>query len=166
MTKEKSWKDIISALALGELLLSANILQNVLITHEPKIVALKIAGLLTFLIAVILLPIPYFTLRKYGNISSNGSYMATTKLVDKGIYRIIRHPQYLSFILLNIGVGLINHNLFSISLSVTSIFFILIGIKDEEQQLVNQFGAEYVDYMKKVPSFSPLRSLFRIARKK
>ena len=166
MTKEKSWKDIISALALGELLLSANILLNVLITHEPKIVALKMAGLIVFLIAVILWPIPYFALRKYGNISSNGSYMATTKLVDKGIYRIIRHPQYLSFILLNIGVAMINHNIFSILLSVSSIFFILIGIKDEEQQLVNQFGAEYVEYMKKVPSFSPLRTLFRSTSKK
>jgi protein-S-isoprenylcysteine O-methyltransferase Ste14 len=161
MAKEKSWKDIISALALGELLLSANILQNVFITHEPKIVALKMAGLFIFLIAVILWPIPYFALRKHGDISAYGSYMATTKLVTKGIYGIIRHPQYLIFMLLNIGVALINHDIFSITLSVASIVFIMIGIKDEEQQLVNQFGSEYINYMKKVPSFSPLRNLFR-----
>ncbi len=55
-----------------------------------------------FLAASILLSLyPLYLLRRYGLPDGNIDY--TTRLVDRGIYRFIRHPLYLSLILLALG---------------------------------------------------------------
>jgi protein-S-isoprenylcysteine O-methyltransferase Ste14 len=73
------------------------------------------------------------------------------KLVTTGIFTKIRHPMYLSLVLMYLGAAiawgvvwmLIPALLFS---AVT----VLVAIK-EESFLKNQFGPEYVEYLQKVP---------------
>jgi len=165
MTKEKSWKDNISPLAIGQILLMANIVQNIVIEHASALSWLKYVGLILLIPIIFLWPLPVFTLRKYGNISANGSFLATTKLVKKGIYRLIRHPQYLSFILLNAGMALINQDIITIAISILSIGLLSFGIKEEEQILTDQFGEEYTSYQKKVPSINIFSGIFRLIKK-
>jgi protein-S-isoprenylcysteine O-methyltransferase Ste14 len=160
----KSWKEKISPLAIGQILLMANIIQNILIKHESTMDFLKYSGLILLIPILILWPLPVFTLRKFGDISNSGSFLATTKLVDKGIYKLIRHPQYLSFILLNAGMALINWDVITIIISICSIGFLFAGIKEEEQLLANQFGEEYTDYQKRVPSINIVAGIFRLFR--
>jgi len=162
MTKEKSWKDNVSPLAIGQVLLMANIIQNILIQHSATFEWMKYLGAFFILPIIILWPLPVFTLRKFGNISSNGSFLATTQLVDKGIYKLIRHPQYLSFMLLNAGIALINQDIITSIISVMSIGFLFAGIKEEEQLMVEQFDNDYYAYIKKVPSINIFRGLFRL----
>ena len=51
-----------------------------------------------------------FEFRKKGGVKKGKSYIHTTKLVDTGIYSIIRHPQYVTFILWAIaGMLLFQH---------------------------------------------------------
>jgi protein-S-isoprenylcysteine O-methyltransferase Ste14 len=164
MTKEKSWKEKISPLATGQILLMVNIVQNIFVQHEAALEWVKYAGLFVLLPVVILWPLPFFTLRKFGNISSSGSFLATTKLVEKGIYKIIRHPQYLSFMLLNIGMALINQDVITIVTSIFSTGFLIAGIKEEENILTEQFGTEYTEYRKRVPSINFFSGIFRLLK--
>ena len=50
--------------------------------------------------------LPIITFRRKGKVQGQ-SYIHTTVLVDSGIYGIVRHPQYLAGILLNVGLTLI-----------------------------------------------------------
>ncbi len=43
--------------------------------------------------------LPVIEFRKRGGVKRGKSYINTTQLVDTGIYSIVRHPQYVTFIL-------------------------------------------------------------------
>jgi protein-S-isoprenylcysteine O-methyltransferase Ste14 len=40
--------------------------------------------------------LPIFEFRKKGGVRKGQSYVRTTKLVDSGIYSVVRHPQYVA----------------------------------------------------------------------
>lgn len=77
------------------------------------------------------------------------------RLVTDGIYAYMRHPQYTGFLL--ISLGLIVHWA-TIPLLV---MWPILGLqyyrlaRKEEQELVEEFGDEYVGYQEKVPMFIP-----------
>ena len=50
--------------------------------------------------------LPIFTFRRKGGVKGKG-YIRTTVLVDRGVYGIVRHPQYLAGVLLLVKKGLI-----------------------------------------------------------
>ena len=162
MAKGKKQKRSYSPLIIGHILLMANIGLNIFIKAQGSISWLKSIGFIILIPVVILWIIPVVTLRKYGSISPDGSFLATTQLVEKGIYRVVRHPQYLSFMLLNTGFALLNQDAITLVISFLSVLFLTLGIKEEEQLLTEQFGDDYVDYKKKVPSINILAGIYRI----
>ena len=69
------------------------------------------------------------------------------RIINKGIYRFVRHPAYAGSLLSFFGLGLFFANYFSmliIFLPVCSAF--LYRIQVEEKALVDNFGDEYVKY--------------------
>lgn len=67
-----------------------------------------------------------------------------------GIYRLIRHPSYTGSILSFIGFGISLNNWISLLIICLSVISALLHrIKIEEKLLIDQFGIEYIDYMKK-----------------
>ena len=44
--------------------------------------------------------LPVFTLRRHGRVPGGKAYVHTTRLVERGVYAIVRHPQYLAGVLL------------------------------------------------------------------
>lgn len=78
------------------------------------------------------------------------------KLIKDGIYRLIRHPSYSGSLLSFIGFGISLNNWFSlIIISIPVTVAMLNRIKIEERLLLDQFGAEYADYMKKTYRLVP-----------
>jgi protein-S-isoprenylcysteine O-methyltransferase Ste14 len=78
------------------------------------------------------------------------------KIKKDGIYRIIRHPSYSGSLLSFIGFGISLNNWISlliISTLVTIAF--LYRIKIEERLLIDQFGSDYSDYMKRTYRLIP-----------
>ncbi|MFW9966754.1 MAG: isoprenylcysteine carboxylmethyltransferase family protein, partial [Candidatus Thorarchaeota archaeon] len=77
------------------------------------------------------------------------------QLITVGPYSIIRHPMYAIFILFSLSVSLISANLllilFAIFLSIPFHWITRI----EETLLIDQFGDEYVEYMKRTGRFVP-----------
>jgi len=72
----------------------------------------------------------------------------THKLVTAGIYRHIRHPMYLSFLLLGLAQLLLLPNWFAGSLGLLAAFLMFaLRVQREEAMMLDRFGGEYRDYM-------------------
>lgn len=111
-------------------------------------------GIFSFLLALVFIFPPFFLLKKYGEGEKNKSYMHTQNLVDKGVFSVVRHPQYLGYILLTSGFILTSQNFIISVIGIAAIFFFYIHSLHEENFLRNKFGTEYEDYMKQVSGFN------------
>ena len=79
----------------------------------------------------------------------------TERIVTKGVYSIVRHPQYLGGLLSHVGITFLLSSLYSLIVTPLLTFLIyLIAIK-EEKELIKEFGEEYLNYKRKVPMLIP-----------
>ena len=76
-------------------------------------------------------------------------------VADKGLYRTIRHPQYLALGIWGIGMSILWPRF--IVLASLSLMFILYYFlaKDEERRMVSRYGDSYTAYMKNTGMFVP-----------
>ena len=71
------------------------------------------------------------------------------KVIDTGLYGIIRHPMYLSTLLLFLSMPLVLGSIFSFIIFLIYPFILVIRIKNEEQLLEKELEG-YSDYKKRV----------------
>lgn len=141
-------------LEIGQFLALINIVSDVFTTRSTKVQWLVYPAVVLFVLVLVLWPWSMLALRKYGRISASGSFLATTRLVDRGIYGVVRHPQYLGIVLLNITLLLLNQNWITASISLVSSLLLIFGIGEEEVILKKQFGEAYNSYCQRVPAFN------------
>jgi protein-S-isoprenylcysteine O-methyltransferase Ste14 len=101
-----------------------------------------------------------------GGVPKGKSFVHTNRLVDTGIYAIVRHPQYLGGIL-SIFVAtplLYPHWLFAI-LGIPGAVILYWSTREEEKRLMERFGSDYQAYMQKVPRMNLLFGIFRLWRR-
>jgi len=96
------------------------------------------------------------------------AYLATTGLhivfgsneqqgvIRKGVFRFVRHPIYLSEMLLYFGLLLIHISLGAACVMTAAAFFLHYISRHEEKLLLTRFPDEYRQYMKEVPMWFPL----------
>jgi len=91
------------------------------------------------------------------------SFVHTSRLVDTGIYAIVRHPQYLGGILSIFVATLLfyPHWLFA-TLGIPGTAILYWSTTEEEKRLIERFGSEYQAYMQRVPRMNILLGIFRI----
>ena len=107
---------------------------------------------------------PIYTLQQHQVATARASYMATTHVVDSGLYAIVRHPQYLGYMGLNITFMLISHHWLTLLLSASAISLFYTHTLHEEKQLIEKFGAVYQSYMERVPRFNIISGAIRTMR--
>ncbi|KYK30647.1 MAG: protein-S-isoprenylcysteine methyltransferase [Thermoplasmatales archaeon SG8-52-3] len=73
------------------------------------------------------------------------------QLVTEGIFQYIRHPHYVSILIVGFGLALFFYSLSALLIAFIAIPIMIWSIKDEENLLIKQYGKEYKEYMKKVP---------------
>lgn len=77
-------------------------------------------------------------------------------LVTNGIYNYVRHPMYLGFFLLAIGLFLSSANwLLGLATLGFSTFMYNRRIDDEEKMMIDTFGDQYQQYMKRTGRLLP-----------
>ena len=76
-------------------------------------------------------------------------------VIRKGVFGIVRHPLYISEILLYLGLLFLNTSLAGLAVWVISIAFLHYISRHEEKLLLERFGDEYRQYMKDVPMYIP-----------
>ena len=90
-------------------------------------------------------------LKRSGGVKKGDSYVKTTRLVNTGIYAIVRHPQYTAGLLFSLALILISQTVLVTILGFLTIALVYIDIYIADKYEIKKFGAEYKDYMKKVP---------------
>jgi len=86
-------------------------------------------------------------------------YSKLTKkgVVTGGIYNIVRHPQYASFIICSFGLLILWPRFISAIMFVTMVFAYYLLAKLEERECTAKFGQSYIDYKNKTNMFLPFR---------
>lgn len=114
---------------------------------------LKYIGWFFWCLSAILGPLPIIYFKRQGGVQQGESYIKTSRLVTNGPYAIIRHPQYLSFILIVIGFTLITQSWISLILTILVTIMTYVFTFQEEKKLIEQFGDDYIAYQDEVPRF-------------
>jgi protein-S-isoprenylcysteine O-methyltransferase Ste14 len=86
----------------------------------------------------------------------------STTMVNRGIFRIVRHPLYLGAAIFGVSFILVAQSIPSTLLGLAIIFCFLIASKKEDEFNIKKFGDSYKEYMGKVPMWNILNGLVRI----
>ena len=117
-------------------------------------VMLQIIGFFIFYIGDIMYNLIIIFNSKY-IIPSTSELSKNHRLIQKGPYKIVRHPLYVSYLLILVGLSLI---LLIYWLLIPAIF-VIIGVyptaKTEEEFLIQKYGEEYIKYKRNVGMFFP-----------
>lgn len=85
-----------------------------------------------------------------------GSFEATTRLVERGAYRFIRHPMYASLLLLAWGVCFKGPaNPVNLGLAALATLCLYLTARVEERENLARFGEDYRAYMRRTRRFIP-----------
>jgi protein-S-isoprenylcysteine O-methyltransferase Ste14 len=107
-------------------------------------------------LGAICVPLIYWLFSSIGSgISPVSATRAEHKLVTRGIYRWVRHPLYTIGSSLFISFGLMADNWFIMALGVLAFIAMVIRTPKEEANLIEKFGEEYREYMKRTGRFIP-----------
>jgi len=109
--------------------------------------------------------LPVIEFRKKGELRKGKSYIHTTKLVDTGIYSIVRHPQYVTFILLAIADMLLFQHWIIVLLGIPVVPLTYIDLIRADNSAIEKLGDDYRAYMKKVPRANFLLDIIRRLRR-
>ena len=104
--------------------------------------------------------------RAHGGVPEGKHIVFTTRLVDKGIYGIIRHPQYLGFISIVLGLVLVSQHWLTAICGVLGSLLFYLDVPNEERATADKFGEEYRRYMERVPGWNLLSGLLRSVRRR
>jgi protein-S-isoprenylcysteine O-methyltransferase Ste14 len=160
-----SWMNWVPA-TFSSLLFISQIIVGVYLLAEVsqnEILAYGGVGLYVFS-GMIFGALPVLEFRKKGGVRKGQSYVHTTKLVDTGIYSVVRHPQYVTFIMFAISGMLLFQHWIVILLGVPIIPLTYIDLIKADKDAIEKFGEDYKAYMKKVPRANFLLGIIRLCK--
>ena len=126
-----------------------------------------IIGWVVWAVGMVLVMMPIVMFPRRGGVPKGKSFVHTSRLVDTGVYAIVRHPQYLGGILSIFVATLLfyPHWLFAV-LGIPGAVILYWSTKEEERRLVERFGCEYQAYMQRVPRMNLMLGIVRLWRLK
>jgi protein-S-isoprenylcysteine O-methyltransferase Ste14 len=111
-------------------------------------------GLGLIVLGIIIRAIAIATLWRYFTVDV--SIREGHELVDRGLYRVIRHPAYAGSLISFIGLGFAFGNWLSVAIiAATTIIGFSYRIAVEESALIEHFGEHYRDYMRRSKRLIP-----------
>ena len=166
MTKKSfSWIDFVPVTFVTILFISQIIVGILLLSDVSQIQILAYVGVGLYVFSGMVFDwLPVIEFRKKGRVRKGRNYIHTTKLVDTGIYSIVRHPQFVTFILWAIAGMLLFQHWIIILLGIPIIPLTYIDLIRADKDAIEKFGDDYKAYMKKVPRANFLLGIIRILR--
>ena len=114
---------------------------------------------------LVLAPIVIFPRR--GGVPKGKSFVHTTRLVDTGIYAVVRHPQYTGgiYAIFVTTFLLYPHWLFAL-LGIIGSLFTYLGTREVDKLLVEKFADSYMEYRQRVPGMNFAAGIIRLLRRR
>jgi len=140
--------------------------QIVLATIYHRTSALGYVGWILMAIAIFVFGgLSWYAVRRQSQ-TEDREWLQSTVLVDTGIYEVIRHPVYFSFMLYVAALMFLSQHWLSIIFGVPIIVYLYWLMRLEEWANVDKYGEEYVDYMDRVPRLNIFAGLRRYYKKR
>jgi protein-S-isoprenylcysteine O-methyltransferase Ste14 len=164
--KSHSWMNVIPSILASLFFISQIIVGLYLLSEISQIEILAYLGVGFYVFSGIIFGmLPTFEFRKKGEVTKGKSYIHTTKIVDTGIYSIVRHPQYVTFMLWAFAGMLLFQHWIVILLGIPVIPLTYIDFVKADKDAIEKFGDDYKQYMKKVPRANFLLGIIRLLRR-
>jgi protein-S-isoprenylcysteine O-methyltransferase Ste14 len=147
---ELTWKDYVTSLTAGALVIGAVVLcaQNYNVHHIDWLMYL---GWAVWLVGLLLCITPMRVLLKRGGVAKGHSWVKTTTVVDSGPYAIVRHPIYVGWGVMVFALMLISQYWVVAVCGAAAMPLVYIDIWREDRDNMEKFGEDYVRYQNKVP---------------
>jgi protein-S-isoprenylcysteine O-methyltransferase Ste14 len=125
---------------------------------------LRGAGVFSLLLAGPFVVLPFLLLRRHGRPLPGKTYMETDGVVDQGLYSITRHPQYLGYMFLACGFGLLSQHWAALLLAAVGVTAWHRQAVLEERTCLSRLGEPYQQYLRRVPRYNIVLGVVRLLR--
>jgi protein-S-isoprenylcysteine O-methyltransferase Ste14 len=164
--KISHWREYVLTCIWGPLLVAQNLMVLVFGKYNKAgFDVVMYVGWVVWAISVVFGWMPIFVLKRKGGVKKGKSYVATSVLVDSGLYSIVRHPQYTAGILWSLALILISQSWLVTAMGFVVILLLYLDILKADNYEVEKFGEEYIRYMKKVPRTNFILGIIRLLRR-
>jgi protein-S-isoprenylcysteine O-methyltransferase Ste14 len=123
---------------------------------------LRLVGVGALALAAAFIFPPFLLLARHGGRDEGESYLQTRGLVDRGLYAVVRHPQYLGYILLAAGFALLSQHTATLLLGAVAVTSFVLQALAEERTCLAHLGEPYRRYLHRVPRFNVLLGIIRL----
>jgi protein-S-isoprenylcysteine O-methyltransferase Ste14 len=90
------------------------------------------------------------------------SWLHTRTVVDTGVYAVVRHPMYLSFLLMSLSLVLLSQHWLNAVLGAIVMGLLYNDMRREEENNLARFGDTYQRYMEQVPRMNLVAGTVRL----
>jgi len=123
------------------------------------IIPLQYISIIFFIIGAFLIIYSFVSLKRIGKPISG--LENTTKMIHKGIFKILRHPLYLGLSLFTIGFLFAYQSIALIIIGFLAIVLFYLASRIEDGYNIKKFGTTYEEYMKIVPMWNFVLGMIR-----
>jgi protein-S-isoprenylcysteine O-methyltransferase Ste14 len=160
--KEIGWIEFLPVTLASILFIGQIVIGLILLPGVDQIKGLAYFGAAIYALSGVVFGwLPMSEFRKRGGVKEGESYMKTTTLVDTGVYSIVRHPQYVTFILWAIAGMLLFQHWIVVLMGIPIIPLVYIDLIKADEKAIEKFGDEYKRYMERVPRSNFLLGIVR-----
>jgi protein-S-isoprenylcysteine O-methyltransferase Ste14 len=100
----------------------------------------------------------------HSHVEEPRDWLHTRVVVDCGIYGLVRHPMYLSFMLISLGLVLLSGHWLNLALGVVLMGLLYNDMRREERSNLDKFGEAYERYVQRVPRINIVLGVVRRVR--
>ena len=100
----------------------------------------------------------------HGDVEEPRDWLHTRVVVDRGVYGLVRHPIYLSFMLISLGLVLLSGHWLNLAPGVLLMGLLYNDMRREERSNLDRFGEAYERYMQRVPRINIVLGVVRRVR--
>jgi protein-S-isoprenylcysteine O-methyltransferase Ste14 len=162
-----SWLEFVPVTLVSILILAQIIVGIYLLPAVSQIETLAYAAVGLYVVSGLVFgALPVMEFRRKGGVRKGNSYIHTTQLVDTGVYSIVRHPQYVTFMLWAIAAMLLFQHSLVVLLGIPIIPLTYIDLVKADEDALEKFGDAYKAYMKQVPRANFLLGIIRRCRRR
>jgi len=118
-------------------------------------------GWLTLVGGLLLASLGWQQMKNEGGAPEGESPLRTTELLDTGIYSVVRHPQYLGFMMAVPALMLLSQHWLSAALGFPGGLLFYVDVRKADGMLLERFGEDYRRYMEDVPGLNIIVGVIR-----
>ena len=103
--------------------------------------------------------LPAWNFKRRGKVPRGKSVVRTTVIVDSGFYSVVRHPMYLGWVLIILGLVLMSLHMVTVIIGIPSMALAYQSMLMEEEMNSKKFGDAYRKYMETVPRMNIIKGI-------